>query len=192
MKQDPEITQSEFDQLLEWLSSDREDAARAYERIRSGLIRFFRFRGCGEAESLADETINRITRKLSKLVLNDGIQTSTYFYSFASKIVLEEKRRNRKITTLDSIDRTLFDMSPNSYDESREIQHTCLDSCMASLPAAERGLLISYYSKEKTAKIEVRKTLADDMNLTVAALHTKVHRMRLNMRECISKCLGNL
>ena len=39
------MSQESFDALLGWLDSDRDKAGAKYEQIRSGLIKFFTFRG---------------------------------------------------------------------------------------------------------------------------------------------------
>ena len=53
-----------FDELLEWLDPDREKAGRRYEAIRAGLIRMYVARGVSDAEYYADETIDRVARKI--------------------------------------------------------------------------------------------------------------------------------
>jgi len=42
VKRQYEIDQAGFDALLSLLSDDREEAGRLYERLRLGLIRFFK------------------------------------------------------------------------------------------------------------------------------------------------------
>ena len=61
------LSQEAFDALLDWLDSDREQAGIKYEQIRSRLIKIFTGRGCIGPEDLADETINRVTRKLKEI-----------------------------------------------------------------------------------------------------------------------------
>ena len=61
------LSQEAFDALLDWLDSDREQAGIKYEQIRSRLIKIFTGRGCVDPEDLADETINRVTRKLKEI-----------------------------------------------------------------------------------------------------------------------------
>jgi hypothetical protein len=67
MHKDWFLSQEAFDSLLEWLDSDREQAAMKYEDIRKRLIKIFTGRGCAEAEDLTDETINRVISKLGEL-----------------------------------------------------------------------------------------------------------------------------
>ena len=70
MKKHSEITQKDFEGLLDWLAPDREEAGKKYEEIRDGLIRFFRFKGCNDPEFLADETINRVASKILTFMVN--------------------------------------------------------------------------------------------------------------------------
>ena len=89
MNNNSTLEQEDFDQLLRWLSTDREEAGKKYELVREGLIRFFRYKGCHDSESLADETINRVASKVSTLDTTQNFKTITYFYGFAANILLE-------------------------------------------------------------------------------------------------------
>ena len=60
------LTSEDFDGLLAALNSDSDRAGQMYQDIRDHLIRIFVWRGCSEAEDYADETINRVARKLSR------------------------------------------------------------------------------------------------------------------------------
>src|ERR1700759_1242376 len=58
------LTREGFDRLLDCLDPDREKAGQQYEIIRSKLIHYFDWRDCPFPEEHADETINRVIRKL--------------------------------------------------------------------------------------------------------------------------------
>ena len=60
MKKNWVLSQKAFDDLLDWLASNREQAGHKYEAIRRRLITIFTGRGCCDAEDLADETMNRV------------------------------------------------------------------------------------------------------------------------------------
>jgi hypothetical protein len=60
------LTQEAFDRLLDCLADEREAAGQKYLEIRSNLIRFFEWRGCPFPEDHADETVNRVARRLSE------------------------------------------------------------------------------------------------------------------------------
>lgn len=190
MKEKSEISQQDFENLLGWFSVDREKAGEQYEQIRQGLIRFFRFRGCDEPEFLTDETINRVAGKLSTFSFNENVKTITYFYSFASKIYLEDRTRRKKKETLNDAKDYFAESAPAAFEDGEERNFDCLEDCLAKLPAEERDLIIQYYSKEKKAKSELRMKLAERFNLKVTALHTRVHRLRISLRKCVENCLA--
>jgi DNA-directed RNA polymerase specialized sigma24 family protein len=184
-----QITQESFDSLLGWLAPDREDAGRRYEEIRKGLIRFFRFRGCDDPETLTDETINRVAGKLSSFTFDRNVKTITFFYSFASNIYLEDlAKRKKRPLQLDSVEGCPHHLSAGD-DTQNDQEFDCLDECLSARAKAERDLMIQYYAREKSEKFELRKRLATEMNLSPAALHTKVHRLRAALRECLNDCL---
>ena len=188
MKKDFTLTQEDFDALLGWLSANREEAGRQYEKIRDGLVRFFRFRGCADPHALADETINRVARKVSAFDSSENVKIITYFYGFASNIYLEYLRTKAKEVQLES---ECFSSSRNFKvsDDSSDTQCDCLENCLAKLPREESNLVIQYYGGDKRAKIELRRNIADRMNLKMPALHTRVYRIRSVLRECIEECL---
>src|SRR5258705_1304439 len=55
-----------FDRLLDSLGEDRESAGKRYLEIRSNLVRFFEWRGSPVPEDHADETINRVAKRISE------------------------------------------------------------------------------------------------------------------------------
>lgn len=189
MKNDFALTQQDFDALLAWLSADREEAGVLYERIRECLIRFFRFRGCVDPATLADETINRVALKISSLDGSKDVKTITYFYGFASNVFLEyartAKAREVSLEAEDFIPHARL----RAADEAPNVEFDCLEDCLMKLPREESALVVNYYRKDKSEKFEARRKLADALNLKLPALHTKVFRIRSVLRECVKKCL---
>jgi hypothetical protein len=53
-----------FAGFLSLLSSDPDLAGEEYEELRRQLIKFFEWRGSFCADQLADETLNRVVRKI--------------------------------------------------------------------------------------------------------------------------------
>src|ERR1043166_3430144 len=87
------LSQEAFDALLDWLDSDREQAGIKYEEIRARLIIILTGRGCVDAEDLADETINRVTKRLSTIKEEFTGDPTRYFFGVANKIYMEYMRR---------------------------------------------------------------------------------------------------
>ena len=189
MKKDFNLTQKDFDSLLDWLSANRDEAGVLYEKIREGLIRFFRFRGCDDPLTLADETINRVALKVSTFDSSKDVKTISYFYGFASNVFLEHSRSNKKQEI--SLDAEEFNSAHNlrAAEDSPNVECDCLEKCLKKLPREESALVVEYYGSEKSEKFEMRRNLADTMNLKMPALHTRVFRIRSVLRECVEKCL---
>ena len=189
MKKDFALTQQDFDAFLLWLSADREEAGVLYEKVREGLIKFFRFRGCGDPAALADETINRVALKVTTFDSSKDVKKITYFYGFASNVFLEYMRTVKSHEV--SLDGEDFFSHPNlqATDDASNVGFDCLENCLMKLPPEESALVVNYYGKDKSEKFEARRKLADALNLKMPALHTKIFRIRSVLRECVEKCL---
>lgn len=184
MRKATEITDEDFANLMGWLSSEGDKADEKYEQIRRGLIRFFRIRGCFNAENLADEAINRVAVRLPELDLSENKPIIHIFYGFASNILLEYRTEQfQKASALQEFaNRRLF-------EDFNDEDFACLESCLEKLSETKRKLVIDYYSQDKIAKISLRQELAQNAGLNTNNLHTKVHRIRAKLRNCIKNCL---
>src|ERR671927_1499820 len=88
-----ELTREAFANVLAWLDQDAGKAGEKYEEIRAALIEIFMCRGCPIAEELADDTIDRVIRKLDAIRENYIGDPALYFYGVAQMIHLEYARR---------------------------------------------------------------------------------------------------
>lgn len=88
----PDLTQRAFDALLAWLDPDRELAGEKYEDIRYRLIKFFERRGCPAPEELADEVLNRVSKKLDE---GTEVRAFEYFYGVALRVFHEHLEKPR-------------------------------------------------------------------------------------------------
>lgn len=186
MKKDWVVTQQAFDDLLDWLDADREKAGLKYESIRVRLIKIFTCRGCGEADELADEAINRVTAKLGRVAKDYSGDPALYFYGVAQKLQLEYMRKQSVVH--ESTDVPLTARVPETTIEIEE-EYACLEQCMDHLSLENRRLVLEYYQEEKRAKIDHRKQLADQLGIAVNALRIRAHRIRLQLQECVQHCL---
>jgi RNA polymerase sigma factor (sigma-70 family) len=173
------VNQDEFDKLLSWLDLDRDCAGEKYEVIRRRLIKIFVRRGCPTAEELADETIERVCQILSRTADNYNGDPALFFYGVARNIYLEYLKRKTALPTL----------PPNDAFQKEELQYQCLDQCLGKLDESDRELIISFYQLEKRAKIDHRRELARQLNITVHALRMRALRIRDQLQECINECL---
>ena len=176
------LTKAQFDTLLGWLDEDREAAALKYERIRLRLIKVFACRGCNEAESLADETIDRVAAKVDWLTANYVGDPTLYFYGVAQNVFKEYLRKPR----LDHLPEPARETGKSDEDER---EYVCLDNCMEHLPGENSNLVMKYYEGEKQTRISNRKRLAAELGITLDALRIRAHRIRGELRNCVLHCL---
>lgn len=182
------MTQNEFDRLLAWLDRDPEQAGRRYEEIRQSLIKILTWRGCLDAEDLADEVINRVARRVDTLEGNYVGDPAHYFYGVGKKLYYESQRRMREQVPLDEA--AVSDIpAPEPQEEDSEAEHDCLVRCVGKLDAGSRKLITAYYSLDKGDKIEGRKALAQRFGMSVNNMRVKVYRIRAALEKCISECL---
>lgn len=189
MKDISRLKTEEFETLLGWFSEDREKAGAEYNKISEGLIRFFRFKGCADAQTLADETINRVAEKIPTFDESKNVKKITIFYGFASNIFLEYLRNNkRQIESLDKLSSNQNQFfEPIEEPDDSKIQ--CLNKCLAELSEEEREIFLEYYGQEKEKKSDVRKKLAVRMQCAMNALQVRVFRMRGVLAKCINECV---
>jgi DNA-directed RNA polymerase specialized sigma24 family protein len=172
------LSQEAFDALLDWLDPDREQAGIKYEQIRSRLIKIFTGRGCIDPEELADETINRVTSKLTEIQKEFTGDRARYFFGVANKVYLEYLRR-----------KTPQPQSPPADSARAELEYRCLEQCIARLSEEDRALLLKDYGAKGRTQAERRKALADELGISLNALRIRVYRIRVGLKECIEKCI---
>jgi DNA-directed RNA polymerase specialized sigma24 family protein len=174
-----DLSPESFESLLHWLDSDRDRAGKRYEDIRGRLIKIFSSRGCVEPDFLADETINRVAKRVEEIAETYEGDPALYFYGVANKIHLEQFKKQKPIT-----------ISPVVPDlDDFEPEYTCLDDCIGHLPPDSRDLVLQYYEQDQHAKIVNRQRLAERLGIGLNALRIRAHRTRLTLRKCIMSCL---
>ena len=179
MKKEWVLTKESFDALLAWLDANPGAAAMKYEQIRTRLIKVFICRGCFEPEDLADETIDRVARRLHDIEATFAGDPMRYFYGVAHKIHLEYLRR-----------KPIPQSAPPADDtDQAEREYECLERCMQKLSPNNRELVLQYYQEERQAKIDHRKRLAAKYGIAVNALRIRACRIRALLHECVQECV---
>ena len=181
------LTQEAFDRLLAALGEDRDRAAEAYLEIRGNLVRFFQWRGCPLPEDHADETFNRVAKRIAGG--EDILSPMSYCLGVARMLLLEiNKGRAREQQALAEM---MVSQSPVSDSEESGARIECLRECLETLSANNRELIIEYYQGEKGAKIKNRKRLVERLGIPVNTLRMRALRLRERLQSCVEDCLRN-
>jgi DNA-directed RNA polymerase specialized sigma24 family protein len=178
--------------LLTVLDPDPERASERYEALRRRLTRVFVWEHQPDAESLADQTIDRVARRM-----NDGIDVvdvPAYAARVAELILLEARRAgHRREAALDAHARLAppdRSSAPGRSSAEVERRHACLEACLARLEPEQRDLILRYYSADGRARIEQRDALAKAHGIPLGALRNRALRMREKLETCITACLS--
>ena len=180
------LTQDAFDRLLIAFGGDRDSGSEKYLEIRGNLMRFFEWRGCSFPEDHADETINRIARKIDEG--EEILNPAGYAMGVARLLLLEIlKSRQREQSALNEIG-TASDVYV-AVDDSDEDRLECLRKCLQTLSADNRKLILEYYQGEKSEKIQNRKKLLDSLGIPVNTLRMRALRLRERLQGCVEACM---
>lgn len=188
------LTQEAMDCLLSRLHPNPESAGLAYQELRNKLVIFFEGRLCPFPEELADETLDRVARRLVEGVSVADLHR--YALGIARNVLQESYRQPARATL--SIDDLLTECdlkrsseaertSEDAVEEEQRLD--CMRRCLDELPAGQRDLLIEYYQDEKRARINHHREMAERLGMTPNALYLQVHRLREKLASCFEKCI---
>jgi len=196
-KKDSELTPEAFESLLASLDSDRDAAARTYERIRVALLAYFEHHGSLCPAEHADKTFDLAARSLREGKEIYISAPAGYFYGVARNVLREYRKQHRnRFVSIDAFEGAgarvaeplmLFSRERDHSDHERRLD--CLDKCLSLLPAQNRELMLQYYDGEKQVKIANRKGLAEQMRVSMPLLRVRALRLRKQLEECVENCL---
>jgi DNA-directed RNA polymerase specialized sigma24 family protein len=185
-----------FRQFLNWLDEGVDSNGERYLEIRRRLVHYFDRRNCLSSEELADETLNRVARKLEEKGEIVGASPAHYCYIVARFVLLESGRRSEHHQT--SLDHAhlprrvmaglVVPARPDVDSMAKEKLFAYLERCLGKLQPEDRELILNYYRGEQRAKIERRSELAARLGLTVNALSIRACRIRSKLEICVSTC----
>ena len=181
------LTQNSFRQFLDWIDGGTDSGGQRYMEIRRRLVSYFDRKNCSFADELADETLNRVARRLEEEGTIAGDTPAHYCYIVARFVFLESLRGKYRHESLP-------DRLSSPADSHEEIQESerrsgCLDQCTQNLEIHDRDLIISYYQGSQRVKIDNRKAIAARLGVTMNALSIRACRIRDRLEGCVRKCL---
>lgn len=158
--------------LLLALGPDRELAGRNYEELRRRLINLFAWEQFDAPDDLADETLNRLARKVM-----EGTQIPNldrFAFGIARLLMQEEGRRKRNRQSM------LLEMQRGTQGSQDWGSLDAMDRCLAALPKDRRELIERYYAEDRLA-------LARSLDISVNALRNRAMRIREELFKCVTR-----
>jgi RNA polymerase sigma factor (sigma-70 family) len=176
-----------FDELLAWLSPDRDVAADLYLDLRQSLVKIFAWHHCSDPEGMADETFDRVAKQVHRLRQTYQGNPNLFFYGVANNLIREYQRKIKTHVSIEDVD--LLDEQSPGDDDLAVATEECLRGCLQKLGPEKRELVMAYYAKEKHAKIDHRAEIARKLGISIQNLRVRMRRIRAVLEECIEACL---
>jgi DNA-directed RNA polymerase specialized sigma24 family protein len=188
------LTAAEFEALLRRLDRGSERPGEKYEAIHSRLVRFFAWNSRSAAEDLADETLNRVARKLAA-GRQEIHELEAFIWGVARKVQQEARKTDFKsVHVLDMPNAwAASDSGASLHAIHNKIQAEkvgkCLHECLSRWPDSDRELFLAY-RVDKGHYVERRRDLAQKLGITPGALRVRIIRLREKLEKCVARCLG--
>jgi RNA polymerase sigma factor (sigma-70 family) len=194
LNKDASLTQASFNYLLSCFGPDRESAASAYVKQWRAMFTYFAARGAEAPDLLADETFDRVARRLSQGQSIFTTSPANYFYGVARNVWRESLAKAEVITQLTDEAASRLISSPTPIELMlksleagvSERRLACLEKCLAQLSADDRDLVVGYYCGTGGAKIRNREALASRLGVSLDSLRHRVARLRIKLVRALS------
>jgi DNA-directed RNA polymerase specialized sigma24 family protein len=182
-RKERDLTPEAFAKFLAMLAPEPEIAGEKYEELRRQLIKFFEWRGSLFADQLADETLNRVVRKIQ-----DGEKIEKNILAMClgiARYVFKEYMRHPDNRRVEIEELSNLAAPPVHHKEDDDLWLVSLRECLNSLTEDDRELIIEYYQEDKQAKIDSRKALAARLGISINTLFTRAKRIRDRLERSV-------
>lgn len=190
------LTARAFHGLLDWLDEGVSSDGLKYLEMRRRLVAYFDRKNCPAPDALADETLNRVARRLEEEGVIETDTPARYCYTTARFVLMEHLRLTRKSgAALEDIRRQSHghDTAAVEADDEEQVKEkmlNCLGQCAGKLEPLGREIITRYYAGEERGRIENRRALADELGITTNALSIRACRIRERLEGCVRRCAG--
>ena len=161
-------------------------AAERYEQVRAKLTRFFEWRGCVFPDEPADETINRVIRRIDEG--EEVRDPGTYCYGVARLVLLEVLKRQAKERTASEEFHRAVPAGRRRRRRSSSGSAACAAAWTRCRPA-QQDLVREYHRGEGSEKIDRRKQLARVSGIGMNALRIRAFRLSDRLQGCVAGCV---
>jgi DNA-directed RNA polymerase specialized sigma24 family protein len=180
------LSTESFELLLKQLHPDRDEAARRYVSLYDKLVRYFEWRGSNMSGLYADETMDRIARRIEQGATITNFQG--FMFGVARRVVIEAlKEREKEQKLLNHLSQS----EPCHPCSHREYLMARIDASLLMIPPTGRRLLIAYYSTGDDKNMKLRRELAQREGISLNALRVRVHRLRAMLETYVKTDLDD-
>lgn len=188
-------TEDAFRGLLAWLDEGVDSGGNRYLEMRRRLVSYFDRRDCPFPDENADETLNRVARRLEEQGTIVAASPAHFCYLTAKFVFLESIRtadQERRLEAETIASRAASSPASLLTTESDDLERLmrCLESCIETLDSSDQELILDYYKGERREKIDGRRRLAEHLGLTLNAVTIRAARIRNRLEHCVGACMA--
>jgi DNA-directed RNA polymerase specialized sigma24 family protein len=181
------LNQGAFSRLLLWLDEGIDSNGEKYLEMRRRLVFYFARKNCLSPDELADETLNRVARRLTEEGDITDASPARYCYIVAKFVFLEDCRKPKRVEMdLKGAGNLRSPAGSNPGTDGDGPVHR-LRKCLGKLTPENRGLILDYYHGDQKSKIGNRRRLASRLGLSMNALGIRACRIRDRLEDCMKK-----
>jgi DNA-directed RNA polymerase specialized sigma24 family protein len=195
-EKDRTLTPSALHKLLNWLDEGVNSEGQKYLQMRQRLVAYFDRKNCLTPDELADQTLNRVARRLEAEGVIESDTPAKYCYIVARFVFMEHLRKTQKENVLlgeigrQPQDPDLATSDADDKKEAKEKMLNCLEQCTGKLGSPNREVITRYYTGKERIKIKNRHALAAELGITMNALRIRAYRIRDKLEDCVRQCVG--
>lgn len=195
-QEEPTLTEVAFSRLLVWLDDGADSDGEKYLEARRRLVAYFDRKNRPAPDTLADRTLNRISKTLEASGVIATKPPLRYCYVVARFVLLEDLRRERRHVPFDDVLHASAATwpAPHIADDAVFVQEQrleCLDRCLRKLKPEQQDLIVDYYGDARRQRIDRRRNLAARLGITMNALGIRAWRIRAALESCVGACCKN-
>lgn len=172
-----ELDREALEALLAALAPDRNLAGHKYEELRRRLINLFAWEQRDAPDNLADEVLNRLSRKVRE---GAEIPNIDRFAFGIARLVIQEQIRTQR-TRQTAVRELQSAVKPDATNWSAL---DAMQSCLDALPSDRRELIEHYYAED-------RAQLARKLGVSLNALRNRAMRIREELFRCMTQRDGS-
>ncbi|MBS0583340.1 MAG: hypothetical protein JSS42_09600 [Proteobacteria bacterium] len=185
---DTDLARRRLHGLIERLRADAADGGFDYEQLRRRLVLFFRQHEPVDAESLADDALDRLARRLDEGTAIDNAALYVFGIAKLMRFEAHERRTRREAARQEAI--AAVETEADESDATDPLLLAALRACLRGFGARSTELMFAYYRDDDARRIATRRDLAASLGVSINALRNRALRLREALEACVRRRVG--
>lgn len=184
-----------FKKLLSLFDNDPGQAAVKYGLTYRKLIKYFEWNNCLTPSECADETVDRVIKKINGLKIQSE-DPSYYFFGVARRVLREcwRKRKKENAPPLAEPVESPPELPEERLEEetAEERRKECMHKCFQALSSEDQQILAEYFRGSKPGQNKKnRRELMKLLEIAANVLRLRIFHLKGRLNACYENCIKN-